>query len=258
LPDLLFNLVGDAGDGRLLPQTTNMATVSAKPAMRELVDALTERRLLVSDAAEGKNDPHATVRLAHEALISRWPRARDIIETLAGSLRIRARVEAAAAIWEKSGRDASFLLGPGTNLNEANVLLAKSYASLPTGVRAYIASSVELQKHLKRKELLSLARSGLVTGAAIALVGFVLVRNATRAPPGFDLGTRAVSSLGELADLAAAARPDDAAPFVSNALDVARALAAERPDDQQAQNVLVRLQRLCVKIGCKPSKGEAP
>lgn len=65
---------------------------------RRLVDALLGQnaRLLVADAVDGAP---ASVRLAHEALISEWRTARDYLALYADALRIRRSVEERYARW---------------------------------------------------------------------------------------------------------------------------------------------------------------
>src|SRR5262249_1184844 len=80
--------------------------IAARPALRHeaastpakwaLVDALTAARLFVGDEdAKG----HAVVRTAHEALLSRWPRARDILNADKTFLEMRARLQTDARRW---------------------------------------------------------------------------------------------------------------------------------------------------------------
>ena len=51
-----------------------------------------------------------TVRVAHEALITRWARARDFVQDNAEALKIRRRIEERYALWrglKETGRDAA-------------------------------------------------------------------------------------------------------------------------------------------------------
>ena len=64
------------GTRRSLQAQPSLADVAGTPAQSALVNALIAARLLVSDEdAAGR----AVIRVAHEALLSRWPRARDIV-----------------------------------------------------------------------------------------------------------------------------------------------------------------------------------
>ena len=64
------------GDNAVTAAPAARDNMARTPAQSGLLDALIAARLLVSDEnLEGQ----AVVRVAHEALLSRWPRARDIV-----------------------------------------------------------------------------------------------------------------------------------------------------------------------------------
>ena len=67
-------------------------------SQRRLVEALLDpgARLLVSDTEKGETP---TVRVAHEALISRWARAREFVQSNAEALKIRHRIEERYLLW---------------------------------------------------------------------------------------------------------------------------------------------------------------
>ena len=84
------------GDETITARPAPFCRARRKPAQAALVDALIAARLLVGDEdAEG----HAVVRVAHEALLNRWPRARDIVNADRQFLETRARVQADARRW---------------------------------------------------------------------------------------------------------------------------------------------------------------
>ena len=94
------------GDEAVTARPASLAEVAGTPARSALVDALIAARLLVSDEnAEG----HAVVRVAHEALLSRWPRARDIVNANRGFLETRARLQTDARRWHSEQQE------PGTS-----------------------------------------------------------------------------------------------------------------------------------------------
>src|SRR5262249_52565207 len=78
LPRVLRTLTTVTGDSDRAPvaRSVPLDTFAAGSASRILVDAFVAARLLV---AGGENGATSSVRLAHEALISRWQRARDQI-----------------------------------------------------------------------------------------------------------------------------------------------------------------------------------
>jgi WD40 repeat protein len=113
LGSVLFSLVQmDTAEGDVDRAIARRVPLSAFPPgtpQRRLVEALLDpdARLLVSDA---ERDGSPTVRVAHEALISRWARARDFVQNNAEALKIRHRIEERYAMWrglDGSSRDAT-------------------------------------------------------------------------------------------------------------------------------------------------------
>jgi WD40 repeat protein len=102
LKSVLFSLVQmSAAEGdveRAVSRRVPLSTFPPGSAKRKLVDALLhpDARLLVSDAADRGNP---TVRVAHEALITRWARAREFVQGNAEALKIRGRIEERYALW---------------------------------------------------------------------------------------------------------------------------------------------------------------
>jgi len=102
LGSVLFSLVQmDTADGdveRAIARRVLLSTFAPDTPQRRLVEALLDpdARLLVSDA---ELDSSPTVRVAHEALISRWAQARDFVQRNAEALKIRRRIEERYAIW---------------------------------------------------------------------------------------------------------------------------------------------------------------
>ena len=108
------------GDEAITVRPAPLADVANTPAKSALVDALIAARLLVSDEnAEGQ----AVVRSAHEALLSRWPRARDIVNANRNFLETRARVQTDARRWVSGNKNPELLLPPGMRLAEGEELL---------------------------------------------------------------------------------------------------------------------------------------
>ena len=123
--------------------------MAGSPAQAALVDALIAARLLVSDEdAEG----HAVVRVAHEALLSRWPRARDIVNANRSFLETRARVQADAHRWLSDNRNPDLLLPPGKRLAEGEELLQSRREEVDDQTIAYIEASSAAQQAAAEKE----------------------------------------------------------------------------------------------------------
>ena len=84
--------------GRAIARRVPLSTFPAGSPQRRLVEALLDpgARLLVSDTEQGGSP---TVRVAHEALVSRWARAREYVQGNALALKIRHRIEERYVLW---------------------------------------------------------------------------------------------------------------------------------------------------------------
>jgi serine/threonine-protein kinase len=147
-------------------------------AQRRLVDALLDpdARLLVSDA---ERDGNPTVRVAHEALISRWTRAQEFVQRNAEALKIRRRIEERYALWRdlkcatsgetnKSGLSARFSTWrsrfrqePGLlsdiDLTDGLRLLKEHGTETDRDLVAYIGNSIAADKRARSRSFRALA-----------------------------------------------------------------------------------------------------
>jgi len=140
LVPLLRELVTVEG-GRPVSRTAPLSRFPVGTPLRALADAFrgSEARLVVS----GGDHDEAQLRLAHEALLTHWPRAAAQIAADARDLELRGRLEQEAEEWrtspprEKKGR----VRAAGLPLAEARALLARWGAELPAEIRNFIAAS---------------------------------------------------------------------------------------------------------------------
>lgn len=91
--------------------------LSSDGGARRVLDLFIERRLIVVGTGE--------VEIAHEALLSAWPRLRGWIDADREGIRVRAQLGAAAHIWQDSGRDSSTLY------RGARLIAVREWASDP-------------------------------------------------------------------------------------------------------------------------------
>lgn len=151
LPTLLATLIALSG--------ANADTVSARAATwtflsenryrQALTQAFVDARLLV--VSTETNGTGKIVRLAHEALLNRWDKARDWIGKNQDFLRSRARIVDSAHYWQAEGRPADLLI-PDGKLLEVSESLRSQYASdLDGAVHRYIDASLQ-QRDLRRRE----------------------------------------------------------------------------------------------------------
>jgi len=166
---------------------------------RDLVEALLkpDARLLVADGP--------LVRVAHEALLIRWPLAAAQIAADRTDLRIRARLEAAAARWrEADEKDRDTLLLPrGLPLSEADDLGARRGRELDDGIVAFIrASSLRAGRatRLRRYALISLVVASVATAVIFAGLGEYARRQSAQAEHNFAAAKAAMSALSGLVE----------------------------------------------------------
>jgi hypothetical protein len=127
--------------GTPVSQSAPLALFAAGSPRRRFVDAFlaAEARLLVVGGDAGGE---ARLRLAHEALLSHWPRARDQVAADARDIELRGRLEQEAQRWrEAPGREKPRRVIAGLVLAEARELVARWGAELPREVREYVIAS---------------------------------------------------------------------------------------------------------------------
>ena len=117
-------------------RSTPLSTFGEGTPARQLVDALIAARLLVADQSAAV----PTVRLAHEALIGRWQRARDQLTADRRDLETRAEVEDQFKRWREARGSSQLLL---RNPDLANgVDLARRWGDeIDPAVRDYVKRS---------------------------------------------------------------------------------------------------------------------
>ncbi|ALG68218.1 AAA family ATPase [Beggiatoa leptomitoformis] len=152
-PNLMRTLVTVAknGDVPVLGQRFLYEDKTTPDPLKELLEALTQARLLVTGETENKT---AFARLAHEALLRHWPRLLAWWHEDRHLLQVRARVKDAAAHWQAEGKLPDLLLPEGKPLIEAEDLLTRwRDALLPDTITYIQASSLALkQRHIQQAE----------------------------------------------------------------------------------------------------------
>jgi len=164
---------------RALATSAPSADVTARPAplarfppgtpARRLIDALLSptARLLVADG----DGTSARVRVAHEALLTHWERARKQLATDRADLQTRTRLEQATARWreDRTASRSTLLLNPGAPLVEAEDLLRRTPDALDPTVVAFITSSSAAARRSRRRlqiAAVSFAIIALIAGIA--------------------------------------------------------------------------------------------
>src|SRR5262249_43723806 len=134
------------------------------PIRRRLLDDLIDARLLVTDR-DARMQP--VVGIAHEALLTHWPRLRDLLETDREFLRARTRASAAAERWRRESRDVDFLPHEGKPLAEARELLKTRGDDIDPETIEFIDRSIRYRARQRRRRMRVIAT---VTGSVLTVV----------------------------------------------------------------------------------------
>ena len=138
-----------SGDETVTARPAMLGEIVGTPARSALVDALIAARLFVSDEdAAG----HVIVRVAHEALLSRWPRARDIVSANRIFLETRARLQADSRRWRADNKNRDLLLPSGKRLAEGEELLLSRREEIDDEVVEYVEVSSRAQREREAKD----------------------------------------------------------------------------------------------------------
>ena len=176
LPRVLRALATVSGGAEQTPvaRAVPLESFAEGSPARMLVDAFIAARLLVA-ASEGGASP--TVRLAHEALISRWQRARDQLSADRRDLETRALVERQFGRWSHArgyGRQRLLLRNP--DLANAVDLVKRWGDELDAPTRDFIKLSARRARLAQTLTAAAAALFAVVAGAA-----FYAERQAVRA-----------------------------------------------------------------------------
>jgi WD40 repeat protein len=123
---------------RRVPRSEIASLDVDQQAMSAVLDTFGASRQLSfdRDAKTGAS----TIELAHEAMLTAWPRLNRWIDAAREELRIERRVAAAAREWVESDHDRSFLLG-GSRLEQAEAWRSGSGIALTPEEGAYLDAS---------------------------------------------------------------------------------------------------------------------
>jgi hypothetical protein len=175
LPALLRALVtADEGEHEpVVSRRVPLAPLRDDPIRRRLLDVLIEARLLVTDR-DAQMQPVAGI--AHEALLTHWPRLKDLLEKDREFLRARTRAAAAADRWRRESRDVDFLLHEGKPLAEARELLKTRRGDLDPETIEFIDHSIRYRTRQRRRRTRAIAAiTGIVFTVVSAFAAFSFV-----------------------------------------------------------------------------------
>jgi formylglycine-generating enzyme required for sulfatase activity len=139
---LLRELVKVGADGKVTSRTTPLSRFAQTGPRRLLLEAFLDpqARLLTADSDVSGSQ----VRVAHEALLTHWPRAQGQLTKEADDLELRGRLEEAARRWQMAATKArrSLLLTRGLPLQEALDLQRRWGEQLTPSIVTFVRASV--------------------------------------------------------------------------------------------------------------------
>lgn len=119
------------------------------PEIIAVRDLYVKYRLLTTDRDPQTREP--TLEIAHEALIRRWQRLLDWLNTSREDIRIQRRLAISANEWRAASRDKSFLQ-TGAQLEQIADWASKTDVLLTEEERAFIASSLVEKRSREARE----------------------------------------------------------------------------------------------------------
>lgn len=157
---MLIRLVRADGSRCRLAVAQLLDPATALSRGEDALDVLVQARIL--------QESFDQVEIVHDALVRRWPRLRQLLESAGEDRAFRERIGSAASIWEAQGR-ADGALWTGDQASQLERWLASTKATL---TQAELAFAEAVQRRSARKRLV--LRSVLAC-ALLVVVGFVVV-----------------------------------------------------------------------------------
>jgi DNA-binding SARP family transcriptional activator/WD40 repeat protein len=164
---LFLRLVSLTDDGEALRSRVSTESLDALAGIEAVMSVFGQHRLLTFDR-DRKGSP--TVEVAHEALLSEWPRIAQWIDEARASIRMLRQLADAASEWESHGRAESYLLAGARLARYADWPGAE--LALSDGERQYLAGSREREERerARRRRRRTTVLAGFATVAAVAVV----------------------------------------------------------------------------------------
>ena len=252
LPRIMAQVVVLSNDDEQLGSQRAAWTALPHEAARQAVEALIEARLFVSDLVAGT----PVFGIAHEAILRRWPRMSDWIETHRDALRARGRLAQHARRWHDEGRPGDLLLPKGTLLAEAELLRHGAVVTLTdTEVECIVASA----RRVRQRDRLRVAAMTLIV--ALALLASLLGLSALSAKRSAESRREQAEGLVDfmLGDLTDKLRPLGRLDFLDSVSGKAlQYLRGTSNDDLNASALTLRAKGLQMIGEIRRSRGDSP
>ncbi|MEV2198270.1 helix-turn-helix domain-containing protein [Streptomyces phaeochromogenes] len=137
------------------------ASDKQKAETQQVLEAFARARLLTLDGD--------TVELAHEALLTAWPRFRGWIESDRERLRVHRNLTEAAHTWEELGRDAGALYRGSRLATAEEVFVPERQDHLTPLEHAFLSTSLQARDREQRASSRTTRRLRLLTATSLVL-----------------------------------------------------------------------------------------
>lgn len=128
---------GAVAEQALTARIVPMPDATRGDSAKELVDALLKARILLS----ARTDRGASVRIAHDRVITSWDRARTITEKNREYYRVKETIERHQQHWEESGRLAEYLIPPGAPITQAEEMIGRFTDEFSEPIQSFVKVS---------------------------------------------------------------------------------------------------------------------
>lgn len=209
---------------------------------RALVESFVKARLFVSELSDGIPG----FRVAHEALLRQWPRARDWAGDNRRLLQAHARLRHATRRWVEEGRRQDHLLNAGRPLIEATEAAQRLPDMLGDDERALLGAS---QRHHRRGKRIRTAAVAMLS--LLALTASALALWAVTAQKEAELRREEAFQLTDfmLVELADKLRPLGNLKLLDSISAKALAQLAQRPEQRMRTEDLINTSRALRTLG---------
>ncbi len=209
---------------------------------RALAEAFVRARLFVAEM--GGHEPG--FRVAHEALLRQWPRARDWIEDNRRRLQSKARFRRAAARWVEDGRSADLLLNPGRPLEDAQEVARLTPEDLRPEDIAFLQASV--RSSTRRRRMRAAAVVSLAIFAVVSAASAIIAATASREAEARRESAMQLSDF-MLVELAEKLRPLGNLNLLGSISEKALAELERQPEAQMQTDDLLNRSRALRTVG---------
>ncbi|MBZ0280505.1 MAG: protein kinase [Anaerolineae bacterium] len=173
----LVTLGEGAEDTRRRARRSELLSITSDTSrLQSVLDTFGRYRLLTFDIESGTREP--MVEVAHEALIRTWSRLRGWLDESRNDVRLQRLLAGAAAEWEQSKRENSFLL-TGARLAQYQDWIGTTDLALTAEERVYLEASIAERQRQAALEDARLARESALErrsrGVLRALLVFMIL-----------------------------------------------------------------------------------